>query len=161
MFSGAREDAWDDARDAEGLCIGATGIVGDGNGGGRSEEGTNRAGTLRLDCWEPGLEGWPELRFETRTEVGKFARLDTVWSSFVPDVFGRDTPSAEGRGPRFCFDLVEATTSSVHLLMLLDSAAERCWDCRTGTYSFGIGRRTSSSDSESMAGSEKSIEGLI
>jgi len=90
-----REDAGEgEGRLCCGRCTGAAGKVGDGNGGGRFDEGTNRAGTLRVDCRDPGLEDGTDERLETRTEVGRFATLRAGPSSTLLEVFGRPCASS-------------------------------------------------------------------
>jgi len=70
------------------------GEVGEGNGGGRFRDGTNRAGTLRVDCRDPGREDCTEARLETRTDVGRLATLlDVPISSLLPEVVGRPCAS--------------------------------------------------------------------
>ena len=87
------EEVCDRARSGLNTSFGASARVGDGNGGGRSADGTQRPGILRADCCEPGREERVEVRVGTRIELGRFARRDVDISSPVPEVLGRSCVS--------------------------------------------------------------------
>lgn len=97
--------------------------VGEGRCGGALIEcpaGAKRAGTLLVECWEPGRsEAVRTGLLLTRTLFGRLATGRTSKTqSVVPDVFGRWAASICARGPSFFFfgsiDVYEATTLFDH-----------------------------------------------